>query len=192
MKKILPALAIICGAFAIFLFFSVKLDANRKLRSAVKNLKNMGDLKISSPSFQGNGKIPARYTCDGENLSPAIRIERIPDGTKSLVLIVLDPDAVGWKIWDHWLIWNISPETVLIPEDEVPAGAVLGVTSFGDKKYGGPCPPAWSGAHHYRFKLYALDSPLNLPPDSQKYQVEKAMAGHIFDEATLTGVYERA
>lgn len=192
MKKILPVFAIACGILAIFLIFSVKLGANKKMSSADGNLKNMGELKISSPSFQDSGKIPARYTCDGENLSPAIQIEKIPNGTKSLVLIVDDPDAVGGKIWDHWLVWNISPETILIPEGGTPVAAVLGITSFGDKKYGGPCPPSGSGIHHYRFKLYALDSILNLPPDSSKSQVEKAMTGRILDEAILTGLYERA
>lgn len=151
----------------------------------------MGELKISSPSFQDNGKIPARYACEGENVSPALQIEKIPNGTKSLVLVVDDPDAHGGKTWDHWLVWNINPETVLIKEGEVPANAISGTTSFGDKKYGGPCPPPGSGVHHYRFKLYALDLTLNLPLNSLKSQVEKAIDGHILDEATLTGLYER-
>ena len=200
MKRNSVILVMLCGLSAAALFFSfVLFDSKQRSPRAEndpaffrnKDLKNMGELKISSPSFENNGEIPARYTCEGENISPALQISGVPKDALSLVLAVDDPDAVGGRVWDHWLLWNIKPETILISEGGFPGGVTPGLTSFGDKKYGGPCPPAGSGLHHYRFKLYALDSTLSISSDSVKSGVEKAMAGHIIDEALLVGTYER-
>lgn len=145
-------------------------------------------MKILSSAFLNNQQIPSKYTCDGENISPPLLFSEIPEDTKSIVLIVDDPDAPS-KIWVHWVVFNIDPTTVEIAENSVPKGAVLGMTDFGRPGYGGPCPP--SGSHRYFFKLYALDLTLNLPQNSDKKAIEKAMQGHILDSAELVGLYER-
>jgi Raf kinase inhibitor-like YbhB/YbcL family protein len=145
-------------------------------------------MKISSPAFENNSKIPEKYTCDGENINPPLKIEGVPKEAKSLVLIVDDPDApMGTFL--HWLVWNIPPETNLIGENSLPEGAVQGKNDFGKENYGGPCPPF--GTHRYFFKLYALDKILDLPAGSSLKEIEKAMEGHILDQAQLIGLYQR-
>ncbi len=147
----------------------------------------MGTLKLTSPAFEHNGKIPDRYTCKGKDVNPPLNIEGAPAETQSFVLIVDDPDApVG--IWDHWIVLNI-PLISEIEEDSVPLGASEGLNSFGRTAYGGPCPP--SGTHRYFFKLYALDTLLRLDKNTQKEEVEKAMKGHILDRAELIGLYSK-
>lgn len=143
---------------------------------------------ISSPAFENNKEIPSKYTCDGENINPSLQISKVPEGTQSLVLIMDDPDAPAGT-WVHWIIWNIDPKTAEVAENSVPPGGVGGVTSFGSTGYGGPCPP--SGTHRYFFKLYALDTKLDLPSEADKAQLEKAMEGHILDQAELVGLYSR-
>lgn len=145
-------------------------------------------MKISSSAFENPGYVPAKYTCDGENISPPLRFLDIPENAKSLVLIVDDPDA-PMGTWVHWLLWNIDPKTTKIEENSKPAGAVEGTTSFGDQAYGGPCPP--SGVHHYHFKLYALDTTLNLPTLAKKEDLEKTMKGQILASAEIIGLYTR-
>ena len=149
-------------------------------------------LKLTSPFFENNGKIQSKYTCDGQNTNPPLKIDRVPATAKSLVLIVDDPDAIkpAGKVWDHWVIWNIDPKTKEIKENSVPTGAVQGKNGSGKNQYEGPCPP--DAEHRYFFKLYALDTTLNLPEGSTKQQVEKAMEGHITNQAELIGKYERA
>lgn len=145
-------------------------------------------MKLTSPAFGNNLPIPSKYTCDGEDINPPLEISEVPEGTQSLVLIMDDPDApVG--IWDHWVVWNINPSIISIEENSVPEGAVQGMNSFGKQPYGGPCPP--SGTHHYHFKLYALDTKLELDPSSKKEDVEKAMEDHILEQAELVGLYQR-
>jgi len=144
------------------------------------------NMQITSPAFQNNGKIPSRYTCDGKNISPPLIISGVPENAQSLALISDDPDApVG--LWVHWIMWNIDPKTTEIKENSVPEGAVQGVTSFGDAKYGGPCPP--SGTHRYFFKLYALDTKLDLPKTADKNALEAAMKNHILAKAEIIGLY---
>lgn len=150
--------------------------------------KLKANMIIASPTFQHNGFIPPKYTCDGDNVSPPLEMKDVPQGTKSLVLIVDDPD-VPRGTWVHWTVWNIDPETTKIPERSVPAQATEGRTSFGKPGYGGPCPP--SGTHRYFFKLYALDTTLGLAPQADKATLEKAMKGHILDKAELIGLYSR-
>jgi Raf kinase inhibitor-like YbhB/YbcL family protein len=145
-------------------------------------------LKVTSRAFADGGKIPKKYTCDGSNVSPPLRIEDVPRAARSLVLIVDDPDAPG-RTWTHWLLWNIDPKVSEIWEDNVPQNAVEGTSDFGNAKYGGPCPP--SGSHRYYFKVYALDSTLYLPSSTKKAALEKAMAGHILAEGKLMGTYSR-
>lgn len=145
-------------------------------------------MKISSTVFQNGGPIPSRYTCDGANLNPPLTVEGVPLNVVSLVLIVDDPDAPHGD-WVHWLVWNIAPNTTEIRENVVPIGAVQGQTDFGKREWGGPCPP--SGRHRYYFKLYALDTQLELSTSSQKVQLLSSMEGHIVDEASFMGTYQR-
>lgn len=145
-------------------------------------------MELTSPAFLHNEKIPSKYTCDGANFSPLLRFEKIPQDSKSLVLICDDPDAPMGD-WVHWLIWNIDPATTEIPENFSPTDAIQGTTSFGNIGYGGPCPP--SGVHRYFFKLYALDTTLDLPPSTQKADLETAMENHILAQAEMIGLYQR-
>ena len=141
-------------------------------------------LKVSSTAFLHEGMIPFKFTCDGKNFNPPLDIEHIPEETKSLVLIVDDPDApVG--TWVHWLVWNI-PVTHHIKENEVHGKE--GMNDFQQLHYGGPCPP--SGTHRYFFKVYALNALLDLPSNTKKPQLEKAMSEHIIAFGELVGLYK--
>jgi Raf kinase inhibitor-like YbhB/YbcL family protein len=145
-------------------------------------------MKLISPDFSDGGNIPERFTCDGEDISPTLRIEDVPEAARSLLLIVDDPDApVG--TFTHWLMWNIRPDVTEIAENSPLSEAVQGVNDFGRSRYGGPCPP--SGVHRYYFKLYALDTTLQLPAKSKRKVVEAAIKGHTISEATLMGRYAR-
>lgn len=146
-------------------------------------------MKIESPVFQNNEMIPARYTCDGEDVSPPLTFSGVPYGTRSLAMIVDDPDAPAGT-WVHWTLWNMPPETRSITEDSVPPSAVQGITSFGKSGWGGPCPP--SGVHRYFFKLYALDIEVKLPPTCMAHDLHHAMEGHILRQAQLIGLYRRS
>jgi Raf kinase inhibitor-like YbhB/YbcL family protein len=145
----------------------------------------MKELSVSSPAFENNKFIPSKYTCDGDNVNPPLTIEGVPNETKSLVLIVDDPDA-PMGTWDHWIVWNIPP-TSKIEENAVPG--TEGVNDFRKHSYGGPCPP-W-GTHRYFFKVYAVDTKLDLSLNSRKKDVEKAMQNHILAKGELVGLYHR-
>ncbi len=145
-------------------------------------------MHLVSPAFTNNGFIPKQYTCEGKGINPPLFIENVPVKTKSLVLIVLDPDAPV-KPWTHWILYNIPANIQTIPEGETPPSALSGMGDFGDLSYGGPCPP--SGTHRYEFTLYALNTQLNLPQGSKKEDVLQAMKGHILEQTTLTGLYKR-
>jgi len=145
----------------------------------------MKELKVKSPSFEHNGLIPRKYTCDGEDLNPPLKIEDVPEGTQSLALTVDDPDA-PMGTWDHWVVWNIMPANE-IKENTVPG--VEGVNDFRRHSYGGPCPPG--GTHRYYFKVYALDTKLNLGANSRKKDLEKAMQEHVLAKGELIGRYSR-
>ena len=142
-------------------------------------------LTISSPAFKHEAAIPSQYTCDGENISPPLQIDGIPAATRSLVLIMDDPDAPRGT-FDHWLVWNIEPVTALA-EGSVPG--TQGANSFGKTAYGGPCPP--SGTHRYFFKVFALSSNLDLPSGANKKTLEQALQPHVLAEGTLMGTYSR-
>jgi Raf kinase inhibitor-like YbhB/YbcL family protein len=148
----------------------------------------MSTLRISSPAFQHQAHIPARYTCDGSDINPPLIIENIPTGAQSLALIVDDPDAPAGT-WVHWVVWNIKPDTREIKEHSVPPGASEGMNDFRKRSYGGPCPPG--GTHRYFFKLYALDATLTLGSQAAKADLERAMKGHILAQAELVGLYAR-
>lgn len=145
-------------------------------------------MKLTSTQFRRNGYIPTTYTCDGANVNPPLAISDIPKNTVSLVLEMDDPDAPGGT-WVHWTVWNISPETKTIMEGELPKGSVEGLNSGDNFHYDGPCPP--QGAHHYHFKLYALDTMLDLSQVSTEEELNSAMKGHIIDSSVLVGFYER-
>lgn len=146
-------------------------------------------MQITSSAFKNNESIPAKYTCDGENINPPLQFSAVPETAKSLALIMDDPDAPRGT-FVHWTLWNISPEQKEIAANSVPAGTVEGLTSFGKPGYGGPCPPA--GTHRYFFKLYALDELLDLNPDADKAKLEQAMEGHVLAQAELVGLYSRS
>ncbi|RZN38415.1 MAG: YbhB/YbcL family Raf kinase inhibitor-like protein [Methanophagales archaeon ANME-1-THS] len=142
-------------------------------------------MKLTSPEFKHNELIPKKCTPDGEDTNPALVIEEIPAGTKSLALIVDDPDAPRGT-WVHWVVYDI-PVVNRIEEDSIPG--TQGMNDFGRKDYGGPCPP--SGTHRYFFKIYALDKVLGLSGRVDKAALENAMKGHILDQAELIGRYKR-
>jgi hypothetical protein len=147
----------------------------------------MGDLKLTSSSFEDGGEIPRECGYKNGNTTPPLTISGIPAGTKSLSIIMDDPDAMGavGKVWVHWVAWNIDPTIEL--DDVVDHLSIEGMTDFGEVGYGGPAPP--DKRHTYVFKLYALDSELDLPDKSTKADVEKAMEGHIIEQTQLTGTY---
>lgn len=151
-------------------------------------------LELNSPAFKTKTTIPAKYTCEGPDVSPALKWATPPAGTKGLALICDDPDAPGGT-WVHWVIYNIPPDaeglSENIPRDKkLDSGALQGTNSWGKIGYGGPCPPP-GPAHRYFFKLYALDAALDLKPGATKQQVEGAMEGHVLDRAELVGLFSR-
>lgn len=143
-------------------------------------------IDLSSPAFYQEGFIPSDYTCDGRDISPPLTISAVPDNAKSLALIMEDPDA-PLGTWDHWIIWNIDPVTRYIDEGKTPIGAISGTNSFKKLDYGGPCPPFRT--HRYVFKIYALDTSLDIPVGSKKNQLKKAMHSHVIAEGLLLGKY---
>lgn len=144
-------------------------------------------MNLTSNAFGNNESIPSEYTCDGADVSPQLTILDVPETTKSLALIMDDPDApMGTFV--HWIVWNISPDKTTIAKGEK-LEAPQGRTSFGKTAYGGPCPPGET--HRYFFKLYALDTMLELDHGSPKRALEKAMEGHVIEQVTLVGKYTR-
>ena len=149
-------------------------------------------MKITSSAFEHNGSIPVQYTCDGDGVSPPLRFEEVPDGAVSLALIMDDPDVPesvrADRMWDHWIVFNIPPETREVAEGKEPLG-VHGTGTAGNKDYHRPCPP--DREHRYFFKLYVLDTQLDLPEGVNKGDVEAAMEGHVVAQAELIGRYKR-
>jgi Raf kinase inhibitor-like YbhB/YbcL family protein len=143
-------------------------------------------LQVSSPAFDANGYIPAKYSCEGQSVNPPISIKGIPAGTNSLALIVDDPDAPKGN-FDHWIIWNIDPGATI---SENTAPGIEGKNGRGENKYTGPCPP--TGVHHYHFKVYALDRKLDLKADASKAELETAMKGHELARGELVGLYQKS
>lgn len=160
---------------------------------------------LASPSFENNAYIPKKFTCDGStsfdkaqdeslttgggNINPELQIQNVPAEAKSLALIMHDPDAPMPGGFTHWLVWNIDLATTKIKEESVPPNAVEGKNDGGRIGYTGPCPP--SGAHHYHFKLYALNAMLNMPVDVSKSDLELEINNHLVAQAELVGLYQR-
>ena len=146
---------------------------------------------VSSSAFEAGAVIPTRFTCSGDNLSPALAWTDPPAGTQSFVLIVDDPDAPG-GVFTHWVIFNLAPSLRQLPEGQKgdPDGARQGRNGFDQRGYGGPCPPP-GHVHRYYFRLYALNEKLDLPGGASKSAVEKAMKGHVVAQAELMGKFSR-
>jgi len=151
-------------------------------------------LTVSSSAFQEGDKIPTKYTCEGQDISPPLAWSEPPAGTKSLALIVDDPDAPGGA-FTHWVLFNLPPQTTELAEAmpaqaELPSGARQGKTDFGRAGYGSPCPPP-GRPHRYQFTVYALDQTLDLKAGASKGELLSAMSGHILAQGRLTGLYQR-
>ena len=145
-------------------------------------------IQLTSDAFTNGQSIPSKYSCKGKNISPALTWTEPPAGTQSLALIMDDPDAPGGT-WVHWVLFNIPASTRNFQEDTPATGMSVGKNSWGDMRYGGPCPP--SGTHRYFFKLYALDTTINLLPGTTKEQVLKEMEGHILAQGELVGTFSK-
>lgn len=164
-------------------------------QEVIESTMEVSTMKLTTSAFTEGGKISSKYTCDGQNINPPLVFSGVPAGARNLVLIMDDPDIpdfvkqkFGIQVWDHWVVFNLPPETREVPEGKNPQG-VLGKNTGGKNAYGGPCPP--DREHRYFFKLYALDTELDLPEGATKAEVEKAMKNHILAEAKLMGRYER-
>ena len=172
----------------VVLILSSPLAGNTETKGG-KDMK----INVGSTVFTEGGMIPRQYTCDGEDISPPLSWSGIPKGTKSIAIIADDPDAPGGT-WVHWLVYNLPPDLKGLPEN-VPAqkaladGGIQGMTDFRRIGYGGPCPP--SGTHRYFFKVYAIDTMLNLDPGAIKKRLLLSMEGHLLAEGELMGKYKR-
>jgi len=148
---------------------------------------------LQSSAFSPGGAIPAKYTCEGQNISPPLQWSGVPQATRSYVLIVDDPDAPNpqapQRTWVHWVLYDIPAETTEVRAGEVPEGAKLGRNDWNRYDYGGPCPPI--GCHRYFHKLYALDRLMANSHEPTKDELLKAMEGHVLSEAVLIGTYQR-
>lgn len=186
--KILLAALIMAGAG---LASAIAINAREKEVSAMS-------LTLVSSAFRHNGDIPARYTCDGDDVSPPLSWSGVPAGTRSLALILDDPDAPDPKApkmtWVHWVLYNIPPTATELPEragtKNLPQGTLEGINDWKRTGYGGPCPPV--GRHRYFHKLYALDTVLPDMNRPTKVRLEAAMHGHIVSRAEIVGTYQRS
>lgn len=181
---------------ALFLLSACGLAAGKPAEAPVfiKSYKDFETkyatlMKLASPAFEPNGMIPAKYTCDGENISPPLEFSEVSERARSLVLIVDDPDAPSGD-WVHWTVWNLPAATTGIPEGgPLPPEAVEGDTDYSKPGWGGPCPP--EGTHRYVFHLYAIGAELYLDESAAKAEILEAIDGQIIDQADLVGRYER-
>jgi Raf kinase inhibitor-like YbhB/YbcL family protein len=181
-KKNINIIIILLSITILFIvYISMNLNKNN-------TKQQISEINLISNAFLNNQTIPQKYGCSGENINPPLSITGIPKEAKSLALIVDDPDALSGD-WVHWLLWNVNAEINKIEENSVPDGSVEGLNDFKNNKYDGPCPPF--GSHRYFFKLYALDTILNLNKNSNKKDLENAMGGHILGQTELVGLYSK-
>jgi len=182
MQRRVFRVALLCAGFAMVLATTGSLmappNAQRKM-------------SLSSSAFKDGQPIPVDYTCDGKNISPPLSWSGTPSETKSLLLIVDDPDAPS-GVWTHWILWDISTDSSELAEDfsKSPASAKQGTNDFKKTGYGGPCPPAGK-AHRYFFRIYALDTALNVPAGATRKEVDAAVAKHVLAMGQLMGTYRR-
>ena len=185
-----------------FVLFAATVGCGRDEPSPPEPLgerdKPMPEITIKSPSFDHDQPIPPRNTADGADVSPMLRWAGVPDETKELALICDDPDAPTAEPWVHWVLYKIPAGTTGLPEQifksgklEIPVGAMQGTNSWQTIGYRGPAPPPGNGTHHYHFKLYALDAPLDVQEGLSKAALLNAMADHVIAEGELIGTYER-
>jgi len=188
MTKLWPIIIVIFLIAIIgFSIYSAKIT--------IKKSKNMNDIKITSPAFSHGEEIPSKYTCEGENISPPLIFGNVPTETRALALLMDDPDVPKALrpdgVFDHWTLFNIPPETTEMPE----GGSIgtPGVNGRGDKRYTGPCPPTEyePTEHRYFFRIYALDTELDLPEGATKNDVLNAMTDHILGQGELIGTFDR-
>lgn len=169
----------------------------RQLQAQIQTMKRRTQhtMVVTSSAFNDGQRIPDRYTCVSENVSPDIAWSNVPDKAKTIAIICDDPDAPAGT-WVHWVIFNIPANTQKLPE-ALPAdqnlahGSCQGINSFGKTGFGGACPPKGHGRHHYFFKVYALDIKLDLDADATKQDLETAMIGHVLATGELMGIYSR-
>ena len=182
-NRALKSTLLLLSALAVML-------AGCRAESSQKTVEGETDMsiQITSPAFSEGGSIPDQYTCDGRDISPQLDWSGIPDGTQSLALIADDPDA-PLGTWVHWVLYDLSPGLTGLP-DAVSGAGTQGKNDFRKLTYGGPCPPK-GPAHRYYFKLYALDTLLNLKEGASKAEIEKAIQGHILALGQLMGKYGR-
>ena len=143
-------------------------------------------ISVTAPAFRAGGDIPAKFTCNGANVNPELKISGVPNEATSLVLIVDDPDAPH-GLFTHWIVWNIDLKMTDVAENSAPAGGIQGTNDFGKRNYGGPCPP--SGTHRYFFKIFALDTKLELKPSARRAELDAAMKGHVLAQGELMARY---
>ncbi len=180
MKKMMIVAIILIAIGLIGLFYYFYKKGFNVLEIKMINVKSV---------FENEERIPEKYTCDGLNINPPLEISNIPEGTKTLALIVEDID-VPEGTFVHWIMWNIPPETTKIEENYSPSEAIQGTNDFGERNYMGPCPPS-SRTHKYQFKVYALDTSLDVPIDIKKESFKKTIKEHVLSQAVLTGLYSR-
>ena len=148
----------------------------------------MPEFALASDAFENAQAIPSRHSCEGEDVSPPLRWSNVPEGTRSLALVVDDPDAPG-GVFTHWLAWGLDPGAEGLVEGE--SAPREGQNDFGMSGYRGPCPPPGRGRHRYVFRLYALDAEPELTAGADKHELEQAIEGHVLTMAELVGSYER-
>lgn len=188
---------IVLTAFAAFSLAACKGNEKKEAETRPDVVLTEGEdtmaIAVTSPAFEDGGMIPKKFTCDGQDISPPLHIDGVPSEARSLTLIADDPDAPSGT-WVHWVLYDLPPNTTELPEntpvdEEIQNGARHGVTDFKRFGYGGPCPP--SGTHRYYFKVYALDTMLDLSGSVTKADIIKAMQGHVLAEGQLMGRYAR-
>lgn len=177
---------------SVFLYLNYSHTKKQSLIETPQSLTST-TMRIKSPAFEENGMLPIASTCDGAGINPPLTFESVPQGAQSLALIVDDPDVpktlLPSGLFVHWTLWNIDPATQKIKENSIPSGAVEGNTGRGTPGFVGACPP--DREHRYFFKLYALDTRLDLPKTAGLDELLQAMDGHILGSATLMARYDR-
>ena len=202
MRKIAIISIIFAIIFILVYIFLLRAgsDRNSSVSSNILNTSDNLNMIITSPSFENNGYIPAKFTCDGSSINPELQIENVPAEAKGLALIMHDPDAPLAGGFTHWLVWNIAASSeaslapagrdpIVIKENSVPAGCVEGKNDSGKIGYIGPCPP--SGVHHYHFTIYALSAIIDLQSGSDKKSLETEIDKYLIARADLIGLYQR-
>lgn len=177
------------AVLGLSLAFGIQFFFNKEGRTAVYSQVSESGFSLISPAFRDGALIPPQYSCKGQNVNPPLNIIDKPANTKSMALIMHDPDAAGGD-FTHWIIWDISAAIESIAVNSVPVGALQGPNDAGKNAYTGPCPPAGTGTHRYIFELYALDSSLGLDHKANRQRLEQSMEGKIIEKTVLTGLFE--